>query len=137
MRRTLLTLLMLLLVGVQSVRAQSAAAHVLVGKWSWTMPNSGCVETHEYRADGTRYVVSGEERSDSRYSITGPTSKGFMKLTVTTVKDYGGVDCGDGSDDGSGRTWSVFFLVHRTGNAALFCYEESLNDCYGPFTRVL
>lgn len=136
MRASVVAILVLMLACTHPARAQSAAAQMLVGKWSWTMPRSGCVETHEYRPDGTRYVVSGEEHSDTRYSVAGPTSKGFMKLTVTTVKDHGGVDCGQGNEDDSGRTSTVFFKVHRTGNAVLFCYEESLEKCYGPFMRV-
>jgi hypothetical protein len=137
MRPTVIFLLTIfLMAGASSTKAQSASAQLLVGKWSWTMPKSGCVERHEYRADGTRAVQSGEERSETRYSVSGPTPKGFMKLTVTAIKDFGGIDCGGGTEDDSGKTFSVFFLLHRSGNAVLFCYEEALRDCYGPFDRM-
>jgi hypothetical protein len=119
-----------------AVQAQSMASLALVGTWTWTRTANGCVETHEYRADGSRFVVSGEERSESRYSVSGPTPSGFMKLAVTTLRDHGGKDCGGDASDDSGHTWSVFFRIDQPAQAVLFCYEEALTNCYGPFRRV-
>jgi len=122
---------------ISTAQAQTIASQSLRGKWTWTRPANGCVETHEYRADGSRFVKSGEERTESRYSVSGPTPKGYMKLSVTTVKDFGGKDCGGDSADDSGSTWSVYFRADQAGTSVLFCYEESLKDCYGPFRRIV
>lgn len=118
------------------LNAQVTPTHGLIGKWAWTRPKNNCVEAHEYRADGTRFVTNGEERTESRYSMSGPTEKGFLKLSVTTTKDHGGRDCGGDSADDTGSTWSVYFRMHPSGQGVLFCYEESLRDCYGSFRRI-
>ena len=55
---------------------------------------------------------------------------------MTTVKDYGGKDCADTEDDETGLKWTVYIQFDRTGNRLIYCFEESLKNCYGPFTRV-
>jgi len=111
---------------------------LLLGTWTWTRPGNNCTETHTYRADGSRSSTSGAERSDTRYEIsTQPSAKGFWRLDVTTVKDYGGRDCSDTEDDETGLKWTVYLRFDQTGNRLIYCYEESLTNCYGPFTRAV
>jgi len=114
-----------------------AARTLLLGTWTCTRPVNNCTETHTYRADGSRSSISGAERSDTRYEISNePSPKGFWKLDVITVKDYGGRDCSDTEDDETGLRWSVYLRFDQTGKRLIYCYEESLDKCYGPFTRV-
>jgi hypothetical protein len=118
-----------------AVHAQPVSSADLVGTWSWTVPSGQCTETHTYRADGTRYVVSGQERSDSTFKTERAPSGTFMKLTITTTKDYGGKDCGESDEDDTGKTSSVYFVLSPDRQKVLFCFEPSFKDCYGPFQR--
>ena len=108
----------------------------LVGTWSWSMPNGQCTETHTYRQDGSRSVVSGAENSDSRYAVEAVPNSRFRKLTITTTKDYRGVDCGGADEDDTGRTSSVYYVLKPDGSQVLFCYQPEFKQCYGPFSRV-
>lgn len=108
----------------------------LVGKWQWTVPKNGCIETIEFFADGTRFVVSGEERSDSTYVVEAVPNSPMRKLLITTTKDHGGVDCGGSSDDDTGSSWSIFFMLNKSKDQMLSCYEAKLGDCIGPYRRV-
>jgi hypothetical protein len=107
----------------------------LVGSWSWTLPDGKCTESHTYRADGTRFVVSGAEKSESTYVVEQVPNSRFRKLTITTVKDYRGKDCGGSDEDDTGQTWTVYYLISPERNQVLFCCQPSLQECYGPFHK--
>jgi hypothetical protein len=115
--------------------AQEPLGAELVGVWSWTMPSGSCTEIHTYRADGTRHVPSGEERSDSTFKVESFSGAIFTKLTVTTTKDYRGKDCANSDEDDTGRTSILYFVLSRDRQKVLFCYEPSFKSCYGPFAR--
>jgi hypothetical protein len=133
------TALALLALGTSFPSAAQAPVHartLLLGTWTWTRSVNNCAETHTYRPDGSRSSISGLERSDSRYEISNqPSAEGFWKLDVTTIKDYGGKDCADTEADETGLSWSLYLRFDGTGNQLIYCYEQSLNNCYGPFTR--
>lgn len=112
------------------------ARSLILGTWTWTRSANNCTESHTYLADGMRLSASGSERNDTRYELSAePTAKGFWRLDVTTIKDLGGKDCADTEDDETGLKWTVYVQFDRSGNRLIYCYEESLADCYGPFTR--
>jgi hypothetical protein len=136
MYRTAVALLALGSSCIALAQAPRDARTLLLGTWTWTRPDNNCTETHTYRADGSRSSISGKERSDTRYELSAqPSATGFWRLDVTTVKDYGGRDCADTEDDETGLKWTVYLRFDQSGNRLIYCYEESLNNCYGPFTR--
>ena len=108
----------------------------IVGKWQWTLPNSSCVETVEFFTDGTRHVVSGKERSDSKYVVELVSNSRLRKLVVTTTKDYGGEDCGGSSEDDTGQTWSRFFDLNPRKDQMILCGIVTGDDCIGPYRRL-
>jgi hypothetical protein len=102
-----IALLALATSSLSSAQAPAVDARaLLIGTWTWTRSANNCTETHAYHADGSRSSISGTERSDTRYELSKqPSAKGFWKLDVTTVKDYGGKDCADTEDDETGLKW--------------------------------
>ena len=114
---------------------QSASARI-VGKWSWTRPDNKCVETHEYRPDGTLIVVSGAEKASNTYTVAAePTANGFHKLTSRVVKDNGGKDCFDAEADRTGATATHYIMIHPSGNKLMLCMDDSKDHCIGPYQR--
>ena len=109
----------------------------IVGKWTFTDPRNGCKETYDFRADGTATARSGTEKTEDTYSMTSePDANGYYALTITTVKDYGGKDCGESEDDNTGQKSTVYLRFHPTGNAYIFCYTPAFERCFGPYKKV-
>lgn len=125
----------ILSIATLAAQAQPMTGAELVGTWSWTLPSGLCSETHTYRADGSRYVVSGEERSESIFKTERISGTPFTKLTITTTKDYRGKDCGDSDEDDTGKTSTVYFVLSADRQKVLFCYEPDFKECIGPFQR--
>jgi hypothetical protein len=136
----------LLLLSLIAAAASGAAApdtepgsgnYLLFGKWTWTRTVNNCTEIYEYRPDDTMHVVSGAERSDNTYRLSPkPSGTGFYRFTATTVKDYGGKDCGDSSDDGTGSTYSAFIMFNPSGDGHIVCQQENFDNCFGPLRRL-
>jgi hypothetical protein len=114
-----------------------SADHPLIGRWQWTHTASGCVETYEFRNDGTARVTSGEERLDERYEIS-PIAEGARRyrLTMTTVKDYGGKDCVGSTDDTTGKSSVGYIEFGPSGDSMLFCADATRTRCMGPLRKV-
>lgn len=109
----------------------------LVGKWAWTLPGTQCTETYDYRPDGKLYVISGDEKSDNTYEIVPhDNAHQFIKIQATIVKDHGGEDCTESSEDNTGGE-HVFYLVFQPGGEQhAMCPSAALNQCVGPLRRV-
>jgi hypothetical protein len=109
----------------------------IVGTWSWRVPSAvPCIETITFRADGTRSVVSGNERADSTYTIEAVPFSVFRKLNVKIVKDHGGVDCGGDATDDTGGGFSTYFVIQADRSSVLFCEKPRFDACIGPYLRV-
>ncbi len=109
--------------------------HPLVGQWRIDLPQLGCFEEYQVRADGTRSVTAGQERSESEFMISPvPGAKGFYKWTDRIVKNNGKPDC-TGSITDVGHIAENFILVHPDGNHFLLCKQPDINTCFGPYVR--
>lgn len=141
MKRLLMMAALLSTTGLQAATAPSAGGgdpkNTLVGKWTWTLPGTQCTETYDYRADGKLFITSGEEKSDNTYQVMqDEKATQFVKVQATIVKDYGGQDCTELSEDNSGEE-HVFYLVFQPdGNQHAMCPSASLNQCVGPLRRI-
>jgi hypothetical protein len=119
----------------QAVR-EPGAAHPIVGKWTWTRTQNKCTEEYDFHLDGTLRVQSGAERTDNTYQIaTKPDSRGFYRITMKVVKDYGGRDCGDTDDDSTGDEYTNFFQFDPSISMYIACQQPSLDACFGPLRR--
>jgi len=113
-----------------------ASDHPILGIWRLAVPDTGCLETYRFRADGTTLVTSAAEISESVYTIPNqPDPEGFYRLTDRITKDNGKPDC-SGNVMKPGANATHFVRFHPSGKLFLLCAEASINACIGPFTRV-
>jgi hypothetical protein len=109
--------------------------HPLVGTWKITLPGMACFETYSVNANGTSFVTSAEQVSQSSFEISAePSERGFYKWVDTIVKDNGKKDC-SGETLVIGHIATNFIRLHPSGNMFLMCEEEKLDACIGPFVR--
>ena len=112
------------------------AATSLIGKWTWTRKQNNCTEVYDFRADGNLLVTSGEEKSENLFELSADADQaGFYRLTITTVHDFGGKDCGESTKDDTGQTIDSFLLFDPSKSAFIICQQPNLSACYGPLNR--
>jgi len=119
-----------------AVAAGISADHPILGTWTYAVPGTSCAETYRFRPDGTTFVTSGQEVSESAYTIAPkPSPRGFYKWSDTVTKDNGKPDCG-GAVTTVGNQATNFVRLHPSGELMVVCREESLDACFGPLKRV-
>jgi len=108
----------------------------ITGTWEWTRKKNGCLEQHVYKGDGTLLIRSGEKRTENTYLMSwAPEPNGRYKLTVVTVKDHGGRDCRDSSEDSIGRQTVVYVLFSQSRESMIQCESPAGADCTGLMKR--
>ncbi len=124
-----------LILGAAACRAGAPPpGHPLVGTWELVLPGAKCVETYDYRADGTSHTVSAAEETDTDYEVAAqPSALGFYELTVTLRKTNGKPDC-SGQLTPLGKPFTLYLAPLRGG--FLLCFDAALQRCLGPMTRV-
>lgn len=133
---TALTLSLALLAGAAAQAKPPSADHPILGVWRLTLPDGSCSETYRFRGDGTTFVTSADEVSESEFDIPAqPSAKGFYKLTDHIVKDNGKKDCIGGITK-IGTKATHFVQFHPSGSLFVMCEKESLDACIGPFLRL-
>lgn len=118
--------------------AGSSSTHRLYGKWAWTYEKNNCTEVYEFRSDNTSLVTSGDEVSESRFTITDkPDLNGFYRMTDVVTKSNGRTGC-DGEPGGTpvGDEATNYIIFHPSRDEMLMCQNPSLNTCFGPLRRV-
>jgi len=114
-----------------------SSQHPVLGTWQWTDSRNGCTEVYDFRPDGTAPVVSGDERTDNTYTISEtPDAQGFYTLTLFTVKDHGGKDCGGDETDNTSMENVVYLLFEPKFTEFIICSEPRVDACFGPLRRV-
>ena len=108
----------------------------IVGTWEWTRKKNGCLEQHVYSDDGTLLIRSGEKRTENTYLMSwAPEPNGRYKLTVATVKDHGGRDCRDATEDSAGSRKVVYVLFSQSHESMIQCESPAGADCTGLMKR--
>ena len=111
-----------------------APQHPLIGTWQLSLPGTKCIETYEYRADGSAHTLSAEEQTDTQYTVSAtPDAKGIYVLTETILRSNGKRDC-SGQLTPVGRAVRLYLAPLRGG--FLMCFDAALQGCVGPMTRV-
>lgn len=127
----------LLVTTAHSQTRAPAKNHPVLGQWQWTRAENRCTEVYDFRADGTVPVQSGEERTDNTYTVSDmPDAAGFYTLTMFTVKDHGGKDCGDDDADNTAMEVVVYLLFEPKLTEFIICTEPAVQSCFGPLRRV-
>jgi len=113
-----------------------ASDHPILGIWRLEVPDTGCLETYRFRADGTTLVTSAAEISESAFTIPNePSAQGFYRLEDRVTKDNGKPDC-SGNVMKPGAKATHFVRFHPSDKLFLLCADESMQACIGPFQRV-
>lgn len=106
----------------------------IIGTWSIEM--NRCKETYKFRPDGIRICSSNLEIVKSSYEISNePSDRGFYKITDKVLEDNGKRDCSGGTEDMTGDVVNLFVKFNPQMNKIVFCEDESLNKCFGPFMK--
>ena len=92
-------------------------------------------EEYDFRADGRLYTSSNQQQIESSYIIERePSASGFYKLEEHILKENGGKDCLDMSQNED--TDYVYYLKFSPSeDQFLICLDESDEECIGYFIR--
>lgn len=137
MKVILVTLLIGCSAAVANASVGASPTHRLFGKWSWTYSKNNCTEVYDYRADNTSVVTSGEEESESHFTIADkPDLSGFYRMTDVVTKSNGRAGC-DGEPGGTpvGHEVTIYILFHPKRDEMLICEQPSFDACFGPLRR--
>jgi hypothetical protein len=123
-----------LLIAAAACRADPPpAGHPLLGTWELVLPGSKCVETYDYRTDGTSHTVSAAEQTETAYVVAASASaQGSYELTVTVRKTNGKPDC-SGQLTPVDKPFTLYLAPLRGG--FLMCFDPALQRCLGPMAR--
>jgi hypothetical protein len=137
--RAFAALLLLSFLGAPALAAAPrgvTADHPILGIWRLDVPNADCSETYRFRADGTTFVTSAAEVSESVFTIPAkPDTNGFYRLLDRITKDNGKPDC-SGNVMKPGAQVINFIRFHPSRSLFLMCADQTLQACIGPFRRV-
>jgi len=124
----------LLIAGASQVA--SAQQPNIVGTWKWTRMKDGCTEQYAFRADGTVSIKRGDKQTENTYLMSwAPEPNGRYKLTVVTVRDDGGRDCEDSTEDSTGRRSTVYILFGQSRETMIQCDSRDGANCTGLMKR--
>ncbi len=103
--------------------------HLIIGTWRLYVPEANCIETWEFRADGTSHNYSGSEESISQYTVSDePTAAGYYILLDTITETNGQPDClGNTVPVGDRATG---YLVPAPGDQLRLCSDTALTECF-------
>ena len=125
------------LVATASAQERPPSGHPLVGTWKWTHKESNCTEVYEFRADGTAFIQSRDERTDNTFTVaTEPDANGFYRVVLRTTKDHGGQDCVNDSANNTGLESINYNVFTPDRTQMLTCYEPTRSACFGPLRRI-
>lgn len=105
------------------------ADHPFLGTWELQVTET-CREMHTHRANGTTYVTSGEEVSESTYEISDkPDRRGVYVLVDKVESNNGKPDC-MGHKTPIRDIATVYVKFSTTGEDMLVCYDETMRACF-------
>lgn len=109
----------------------------IIGKWTYQLPGSACVETYEFSPDGHLRAASAKQVTDSIYFIANQHSEyAFYKLEHQVLHVNDEKDC-SGETTQSGISAVHYVRFDEAGNSLVMCSDESayLEQCFGPLYR--
>ena len=125
------------LVTTAAAQERPPSGHPLVGTWQWTHQPSNCTEVYEFRADGTAFIQSRDERTDNTFTVAAePDANGFYRVVLRTTKDHGGQDCVNDAANNTGLESINYNLFTPDRTQMLICYEPTRSACFGPLRRI-
>jgi TonB family protein len=125
-----------LLLAAAGCASLQVAPPTIVGKWTWTVPDTHCKEIYNFREDGWLLTESDVERTEGTYSVIGPDANGFLTLPRVVVHDHGGIDCAQSDRDDTGQKYTGYARLSPKGDELYFCAQPNTDRCFGPLTRM-
>jgi hypothetical protein len=129
-----------LLIALASVLSTAAAAppipsHPLLGTWQLALGDGSCVETSEFRRDGTVHVASAASRNVSDFDVEDdPVGQAHYILRVTLVSSNSVPDClGIITPVGATARVSIRFV---SPDRFIMCVDPEHRVCFGPYQRI-
>jgi hypothetical protein len=129
----------MLLLGLCAVPTSLSAApppnHPIIGTWQLPLQDGKCIETSEFRSDGTLHVSSASSRNVTLFEIANdPAGEGHFILTVTLASSNGEPDClGLVTPVGTHTSVYVQFLSRER---FIMCVDSLHSRCFGPYQMV-
>lgn len=110
--------------------------HPALGAWRIELPQINCFEQMDFRADGTRSVISGREIAQAEFSIaSAPDARGFYGWSDRIITTNGEPDC-TGSRTQPGKV-SVGYMVFDDEQTKFFlCSDVDGKACIGPYVKL-
>lgn len=113
-----------------------AANHPLIGMWTVKSADGKCVESYQFRANGTAVVTSGDEVSEATFEVSAkPDAKNFYKFSDKVTRDNGKKDCA-GEITQVGHSETSYLQFDPRNELVIMCQAASLDACFGPLRRV-
>lgn len=112
-----------------------APSHPLLGIWTLRLPDSPCAEVYRFRGDGSSFVTSAQERSESNFRVSAEAdAQGWYVLDDVLVKNNGKPDC-SGTVTPPGSTVRNYLKFNPAETMFFLCVARALDACVGPFVR--
>jgi hypothetical protein len=109
--------------------------HPLLGTWQLALNNGSCVETSEFRDDGTLHVASAASRNVSEFVVEDdPPGDGHYILRITLASSNGAPDCiGLITPVGTTATVNIRLVA---SDRFIMCVDPMHHTCLGPYKRL-
>jgi hypothetical protein len=114
--------------------APPAPGHPIFGTWQLSLPGSRCVETYEYRSDGSAHTLSAAEETFIQYEISATPDPGGVYVLVNAIKKSNGQPDCSGHITPAGISVTLYLAPLRGG--FLLCFDPGLQRCIGPMRRI-
>jgi hypothetical protein len=110
--------------------------HPLIGTWKLPLNGGACIETSEWRADGTLHVASAESRDVTLFEIADdPAGEDHYIVTITLSSSNGVPDCLGMITPVVGAHTSVYILL-LPRDRYIMCIDSMHSRCFGPYQKV-
>lgn len=137
MNRSRIALVVAGLIATMPLAHAAAAAHPILGTWTWVLFDGACTETYQYRPDQTVLSTSAGEVAEKDYEITPvPDARGFYRLVETVIRQNDKKDCSGALLGGPGDQATRFIQFSPQQDKLLVCREAALTACFGPLKRM-
>jgi len=108
----------------------------LLGIWSYTYPNSGCIETYQFLPNAIRLSTSNLEKVKAKYNVQSLSKeKKLYLLTDTVLEDNAKQDCTGSTSDMTNDTVKLYLFIDNNPKSFTFCIDKELKTCVGPFIK--
>ena len=111
---------------------QRVASNPFIG--TWTSDFDGCIESYEFRPDGSRTYVSNQERGIANYTLT-KIGNNRYKMVDVIKETNGGVDCAGETGVPAGHKVIIYVQLNNNGREMVLCGDPAFSNCVQPFMK--